>query len=918
VTARQDANGVRLFRKGLVSKVGWPLFFLLVAAVFTAGAQEADQPKKTDTTQATTEDAEAAELREKVEKGEVAVTEEIVVTGMRKSLENSLELKQSAELVVEALDLSDIDAIPDVTIAEAIIRLPGVNGARDRGNQSQAAIRGLGPRMVFGTVNGREVASSEPGRTIRFEQYPSELVSGVQIYKTQSADLVAGGIAGSVNLETVSPLSFKGPELNVRGGLIEYGGGKDIPDYGTLGHRVSGSWVKKVNDRFGFAFGGARQRQKNAYPSLQAWGFNTGGQWQDNMPDGGGDLTGNGDFGYVPWGIQTEIKKLTTDRNAVLGVLEFKPSDHVKIKFDGLYTEYKIDEEQNQTWYQDIGNWDNGQAGKYSNATIIDNRAVAITANEWTGNIRNVLAAYYQNNSVFSNGLNLELSGLKSWTIKTDLAYSKAKRDNFWNALYLDDFGNPFSYDLRGTPSVTVPADSSAASPETAELGISDGNEGSILNDELLSASLDFSRTLGGTLSGIDFGARISDRDKKTIWKGYTWTDAKGLAWNWDSPNPAQFPAGFLNSYTVSEITTGPFLNASSYRDAVAALTGGQTDFSSLGTIAAAAGSWPSWQVKERDIAGYLKLNFVGELGDVKYNANAGVRIEDIETESFEIQDDGSAGRSVVNSYTEALPSATINFFLDDKRILRIGLARALSRPPLDELRAGQYISAVIFSAEGNTGNPYLKPFTSDQIDVAYEWYFANESLLALAGYYKNIKNYVGYTSFNVQSETGQAVSVWAPKNGEGGHLQGVELTFQMPFTKFMGVYSNYAFADTNIKEFAPEGDPYTMAGVARHTATVDLWLSFKRFEARLGYKYHSGYTTGFEWQGSSLRHLDAEENVGLNLAYHFTGNLALRFQANNLTDQPLRLTQNNNDQDVRRYDAYGRSFLVDFTFKLR
>jgi iron complex outermembrane recepter protein len=883
---------------------------LLITAAF-GGFAAADEPQKANPAPATTG---ADESKEKVEP--VRREEEVVVVGLRGSLEKSLGVKQSSNLVMEALDLSDIEATPDVTIADAIIRLPGVNGARDRGNQSQAAIRGLGPRMVFGTVNGAEVASSEPGRSIRFEQYPSELVSAVQIYKTQSADMIAGGIAGSVNLETVSPLLYGGPAFNLRAGGIEYDGGRDIPDYGTLGNRFSGSWTKKVNDRFGLAVGLAHQQQKNAYPSLQAWGFNTGGLGQADLPAGGGDLTGRGDFGYVPWGAQTEVKKLTTNRDAALGVLEFKPSDTVRIKFDTLYTKYKIDEQQNQTWYQDIGNWDNGEAGGYSNATILDHRAVAVTANQWTGGIRNVLAAYNQKNSVFSNGLKAQYFGLKSWVLNTDLAYSKAKRDNFWNALYLDEFGSSFSYDLRGTPSISVPAGSSAASPQTAQLGINDWNEGSLLNDGLFSARLDASKHRSGTLSGLNFGVRFSDRDKKTLWNAYTWTGSQGLLWNWDAPNPAQFPAGFLSSYTLGDLKTGPFLNAPSYKDAVAALTGGRTDFSSLGTIAAAEGSWPSWQVKERDWAGYVKLDFEGTIGGVKYNANAGVRLENIETRSFEIGSNGSAGRAVVNSYTMPLPSASINFTYDDKRILRIGLARAISRPPLDELRAGQYISAVEQSREANTGNPYLDPFTSDQVDVAYEWYFAKESLLALALYYKNINNYVGYTSFEIETSAGSKVAVWAPKNGDGGHIQGAELTFQMPFTKQLGIYSNYAFADTNITEFAPEGNPYRMAGLAKHTATVDLWLSFPKYEARLGYKYHSGYTTGFEWTGSSLRYLAPEQNLGLNLAYHLTKKLSVRLQGNNLTNEPLRLTQNNNDQDLRRYDVYGRTYLADLTLK--
>ena len=889
---------------------------LLLTAAFSGLAAA----QTTDTAQATAppQDPVAAESDEKKDDKKeepVRFSEETEVVGLRGSLEKSLEEKQASKLVMEALDLSDIDAIPDVTIADAIIRLPGVNGARDRGNQSQATIRGLGPRMVLGTVNGREVASSEPGRSIRFEQYPSELVSAVQIYKTQTADMIAGGIAGSVNLETISPLLFSGPELSLRGGAIDYDGGRDIPDYGTLGNRFSGSWTRKVNDRFGFALGLAHQQQKNAYPSYQAWGFNTGGAGQGNLPAGGGDLTGRGDFGYVPWGTQTEIKKLDTKREAGLGVLEFKPSNTVTIKLDALYTVYKIDEEQNQTWYQDIGNWDNGESGTYANATIVGQRAVALTANEWTGGIRNVLAAYDQNNSVFSNGLKMQFVGPKSWLVSADIDYSMAKRDNYWNALYLDDFGNPFSYDLRGTPSVSVPAGSSAASPETAALGISDWNEGSDLKDQLLSARLDVSKPLGGALSGLDFGVRFSGREKKTLWTAYTWTGAEGLLWNWDAPNPARFPAGFLSSYTVRDIKTGPFLNAPSYRDAVAALTGGRTDFSNMATIGAAEGSWPSWRVTERGLAGYFKLNFEGSLGGVKYNANAGLRVEDIETESFEILGNGSSGSSVVNSYTELLPSASINFLFDEKRILRLGLGRAISRPPLDELRAGQYISAVAQSREGNTGNPYLEPFTSDQVDLAYEWYFKKESLVALALYYKRIENYIGYTSFNVETSTGP-VAVWAPMNGEGGHIQGAEVTFQMPFTNYLGLYSNYAFADTNITEFAPEGNPYPMAGVAKHTGTVDLWTSIGKFEARLGYKYHSGYTTGFEWAGSSLRFLDPEQNLGLNLAYHLTKKLSLRVQGNNLTNEPLRLTQNNDDKDVRRYDVYGRTYLADLTFK--
>src|SRR5687768_7352135 len=156
---------------------------------------------------------------------------EVLVTGFRTSLKGALEVKRNSDLVVDAISGGDIGALPDVTIAETLVRLPGVSGSRDRGNQSQAAMRGLGPRLVLGLVNGREVASSEPNRNVRWEIYPSEVVSGVVVYKSQSADRVAGGVAGTIDIKTVRPLQYSGPAVQLRGGPVYYEAGSDIPDY---------------------------------------------------------------------------------------------------------------------------------------------------------------------------------------------------------------------------------------------------------------------------------------------------------------------------------------------------------------------------------------------------------------------------------------------------------------------------------------------------------------------------------------------------------------------------------------------------------------------------------------------------------------------------------------------------------------
>jgi iron complex outermembrane recepter protein len=842
-----------------------------------------------------------------------AEPEEIVVTGMRAALDKAIEVKQANDHVMEALSMDDINGTPAVTIAEALIRLPGVNGSRDRGNESQASIRGLGPRMVFGTVNGREVASPEPGRAIRYEQYPSELVTGAEVYKTQSADLIEGGIAGSINLKTVSPLSYQGPEATVRAGLEQNESGKDIPDYNPLGNRFSASVVEKFDDTFGWALGVSQQKQKNAYGSLQGWGFSDPTNW---------NLDGQGSTGNTPWGMAAEVKKLDTNRDGVLSSMEWKPSDSLDIKYDVLYTKVDFSEEQNQTWAQDIGlnpgpwgGWgieDTNNDGKpdnlLSNVSMVGNHAVAATINGWEGQIRHVIAGYSQVNSGLTQGLNFSYTGIDNWKIDADLSSSTAHRKNYWNAIYLDQYAPTWSYDMRGTPSITAPAGSPLLTPETASYNwIGNANEGSILDDKLVSGQFDFKRELdAGDVRSVTFGLRSANREKEVTWTSYSMTRTDAT----DNGTAAYFPDGFLTSYTIGAFNTIPWLNAPSYARTAGLLYGGT--HKELATVDASR----YWKVDERDNAAYVKFDFEGQLAGLDYNANVGVREVSINTKSYALD-----GEHVDSDYKQALPSASLNLSLDDTRKLRFGLSRAISRPPLDELRAGQYISIIGGGNGGSAGNPLLKPFTSDQADISYEWYFAKESLAAASLFYKKIDNYVGYSTVGVTTSQQGTFDVYGPVNGKGGHVSGAELTFQMPFNflpvEGFGVYSNYAYAESDIHEFAPVGNPLPMGGLAKDTATLDLWYSKNGLDARLGWKYHSAYTSSFEWDASKLSTLDAELSLGFSLAYDINDHWNVRFQAYNLTNEPARLYQNNQPSNLYRDDDYGRSYLVDFTWKM-
>ena len=152
----------------------------------------------------------------------------------------------------------------------------------------------------------------------------------------------------------------------------------------------------------------------------------------------------------------------------------------------------------------------------------------------------------------------------------------------------------------------------------------------------------------------------------------------------------------------------------------------------------------------------------------------------------------------------------------------------------------------------GSGGNPYLKPFLANQLDASYEWYFHKESLAAFAVYRKWVDSSIGYKQEHETIE-GHDYLITGPFNAGGGYINGMELTFQTPFyfiphLENFGIYSNYAYVQSNLKEFSPVDNPLPLSGLTRNTGTVDLWYSNGVFDTRIGYKYHSPFTMIYGW----------------------------------------------------------------------
>ena len=209
----------------------------------------------------------------------------VVVSGIRASVRKALDTKEASNSMVEVIASEDIGKLPDTTIAESLARLPGLSAGIDRGNASQIVARGLGPRFVGATLNGREFASSEPDRAVRFEMFPAESVSGATVYKTQSAEIVEGGIATTIDLQTVQPLAYRERTVSLKADALYYQLGKRIQGAKKYAPRLGGIYVDQFLDHtLGVALAFSYQDQPSVQKNIKHWGFN-----EDHSVDLNGD-----------------------------------------------------------------------------------------------------------------------------------------------------------------------------------------------------------------------------------------------------------------------------------------------------------------------------------------------------------------------------------------------------------------------------------------------------------------------------------------------------------------------------------------------------------------------------------------------------------------------------------------------------
>ena len=212
---------------------------LALALSFVAATPASAQTETTEpaATAPTTETAAAQTEEAKPEEGT------IVVTGFRAALQNAVNTKKRSELIVESISAEDIGKLPDASIAESISRLPGLTSQRLSGRSNVISIRGFSPDFSTTLLNGREQTSTGDNRAVEYDQYPSEIINQVNVYKTPMASLIGQGLSGTVDLRSIRPLDTRNRIISVGARGVFNDLDKLNPDVDRYGYRVNGMYV---------------------------------------------------------------------------------------------------------------------------------------------------------------------------------------------------------------------------------------------------------------------------------------------------------------------------------------------------------------------------------------------------------------------------------------------------------------------------------------------------------------------------------------------------------------------------------------------------------------------------------------------------------------------------------------------------
>lgn len=879
---------------------------VLMLAIWTPAALAQTTPPAEETAPASDEQIAPAEG-------------EVVVTGLRRSLETSQNIKRNSEGIVDAIVAEDIGKLPDITASAALARVTGVQVNRAAGEAAQVQVRGL-PDITT-TYNGREIFTAE-GRFVQIQDFPAGSVAALEVYKSSTADLIEGGIGGQVNVRSRRPFDFDGFEAFGSLNGVHTDQAQKFDWNGNF--LVSNRWDTGIGE-IGILFNAAYTKLRHLDSTRE-----------QSLVAGIGTLPGGGTFRY-PDATALFYGAGERERPSATVTLQWKPTPNLEIYADGLFQGFRSRDTNTFLFVPLFGNV------QLSNVELMDDgvRARRLTASYpnaidfrpdgFQGTTRAKTDTYQGAlGAIFTN------DGLR---VAADVAYTDSTFT--LNAINID-------HAFAVSPVRDVDFDAPGASFSFRDF------DGTNLNNFLyrglfqeslradgddLQSRIDVTYDFdGGFIKRLQAGVRYNDRSasrqRGDLYRGEPFPFPRALG-----SLPVEF-ANIAPGFRGDDFAPGFRTYIQPVRDSI------WDNVADLRVIAGAPEGFPpfdplqSFFADEKGYTAYGQFKYGFEVGSILIDGNVGLRAIRTETsisgtQREEVTPGNFAFTAVERSsqYDDYLPNASLRAVLTDEVQLRLAYTQTRTRPNFFDLNPSFSIGTPpticipdpLIPGSGpdnvncvrgtSTGNPDLGPLTSTNYDASLEWYFSRAGSLNIAAFRRDVQGFISRVTTETNDPVFGRLQTNIPVNGGEGRIQGIEVGFASfldfgwipEWARGFGLQANFTYIDaksqlpTQLIGAIPPGatDSPRLAGVSEYSYNLVGLYERKEFSARLAYNYRSDFVLeygrvfdpGVGGDGPVLPLMHKGRGVlDLSLTTTPVENITIAFDATNLLGDPIEI----------------------------
>jgi len=884
-----------------------------------------------------------------------AAPEEIIVTGISASLKSARATKMESSGIVDSIATEDIGKLPDTNLAESLQRITGVSIDRSGGEGAFVTVRGFGPEFNTVLVNGRQIAtptdpSQASGRAFSFDTLASELVSGVDVYKSSTATLQSGGVGATVNIKTARPFDYSGLKGSASvSGDYDFNSSKSAPNGSFL---VSDNFDGKFGALVSFTYQERHDRLNQAQtdgwlvnPSIPAAAINGGAGVARTPTNPQGNI-------FIP----QDFNEIVTfeDRQRIGGTLVFQyaPTENLVLTLDSLYSQFK-----DTTDARSFGHWFTASS---LDSVTTDPNGTAIDMTQSSG-----LGDDFHDKKFDKFTKTGDLGFNADWDITDNLkmvfdgSYSRAVEDpSGGDESYLTLLGYNAAYGSYPAPSTTYVNNTGNILPYTtwsnAPGGVAGGTHplfqhvmllrGYGVDDKVGQARLDFTYKgddAGMGLTKMRWGFYFSHDDKNTgLYSNDGGTGCTTCGYT--IPAPASVPisvfstgSGFLSGISGSGNLLNKWLTFN-----------GDTLFNAITAQQRALNpnfTFAPPEVNDTDVVeqvqgAYLEGEFGGNFFGRPMKGVLGARVEttfsDIsglstnfnqlakiltDPTQYQVLTGGTGTVGQHNHYTDILPNFSLRWDVTDQLVTRVAASQTITRPTLEDLSP---VTTLVTLRPGDfaasSGNANLKPFKSNNLDLSAEYYYGKTNYVSLGVFYKDVTNFIVLNQHTgtVASASGAPLidpgtglpaqfSITAPENGQEAQVKGIEAAYQQAlWDTGVGFQLNGTYAETDHNLDAQNlSNSFAVTGLSS-SANAVLYYDKGPYEARLAVNWRDKFLQyiappPLNGAGQAVTQVRPRYQLDFGSTYHVTDYASVFFNAVNITNTPLL-----------KYAYYGNQFL--------